>query len=79
MKFLTRAKEDYSFKVCIFISININLGHAVTELLKFPNVFHDLLYSVSRKLIYKKILFIISRGLKYIQYLNQHPFMKKVK
>ena len=54
---LAGTKEDYSFKVCIFISIDINLGHAVTELLKFPDVFHDLLYSVSRKLIYKKVIF----------------------
>lgn len=64
-KFLTRAKKDYSFKVCIFISINIKLGHAVTELLKFPDVFHDLLYSVSRKFIYKKILLTISSELKH--------------
>lgn len=65
-KFLTRAKEDDSFKVCIFISINIKLGHAVTELLKFPDVFHDLLYSVSGKFIYKKILLTISSELKYV-------------
>lgn len=49
--YLTGAKENYSFKVCILIAVYIQLRHTVTELLQLPDVFHDLLYSVTRKFI----------------------------
>lgn len=48
---LTGAKENYSFKVCVLIAVYIQLCHAVTELLQLPDVLHDLLYPVTRKLI----------------------------
>lgn len=49
--YLTGAKENYSFKVCILIAVYIQLRHTVTELLKLPDVLHDLLYPVARKFI----------------------------
>ena len=51
--YLTGAKENYSFKVCILIAVYIQSRHTVTELLELPDVLHDLLYPVSRKFIYK--------------------------
>lgn len=49
--YLTGAKENYSFKVCILIAVYIQSRHTVTELLELPDVLHDLLYPVSRKFI----------------------------
>lgn len=48
---LTWAEEDDGFEVCVLVAVHVQLGHAVTELLQLPDVFHDLLDPVSRKLI----------------------------
>lgn len=49
--YLTGAKENYSFKVCVLIAVYIQPGHAVAELLQLPDVLHDLLDPVARKFI----------------------------
>lgn len=49
--YLTGAKENYSFKVCVLIAVYIQFRHTVTEFLQLPDVLHDLLYPVTRKLI----------------------------
>lgn len=44
----TGAKQHYSLQVGIFVTVGLQPRHAVTELLKLPNMFHHLLDFLSR-------------------------------